>query len=71
MGESSCVTIRLIESTTAFWRVREFEMSRTTGALGRFSLICESPAAVRRLWVYPKDWHSLSDSDLLALFEVQ
>jgi hypothetical protein len=35
------------------------------------SLVCESRAAVRRVWAYPADWAALPNAALAALFDVQ
>jgi hypothetical protein len=64
------IAIRLIESNNTSWRVREFNTTRTYMTSASASLICESPLMVRRLWRFPENWHSLSDSELLALFDI-
>jgi hypothetical protein len=46
--------------------VRESDTHAVPGARAASCLIFDSPATVRRVWLYPRDWRAASDADLLA-----
>lgn len=52
------------------WHIHEADSTSTPGAVSSSSLICESPALVRRLWHFPGDWRALSDRAVLDLFGI-
>lgn len=49
--------------------VSEADARGVPGALNDCCLICETEAAIRRIWHYPADWHRLEDAKLMALFD--
>lgn len=46
------------------WTAREVDGQKVPGSVGARCLVLESPDAVRRLWVYPRNWRDL-DPELL------
>jgi hypothetical protein len=50
------------------WSVREVETPQAWAHAGR-CLIFSSPAVVRRVWSYPREWARLSSRELLDLVE--
>jgi len=64
------MTGRTIDAHGIAWSVRELDSSHTPGAPTSVSLICESPALVRRVWRFPGEWQRLSDAEVLALFGI-
>jgi hypothetical protein len=57
----------LLDARGVQWWVHE----RAATAVVARSLVCESRAAVRRVWAYPADWAALPNAALAALFDVQ
>jgi hypothetical protein len=49
------------------WEVVEVPSEDVPGAQGDTSLLFLSDEAVRRVWRYPSDWHSLSAKELESL----
>lgn len=49
------------------WEVLEVEGAEVPAARGERCLIFRSPAAVRRVWNYPKSWTAMSASELVNL----
>jgi hypothetical protein len=49
------------------WEVVEVDGSEVPAARGERCLIFRSPAAVRRVWNYPKTWTAMSASELVNL----
>ena len=49
--------------------VSECDARGVPGATGTNCLICETEAAIRRIWSYPADWHRLEDATVFALFD--
>ena len=49
------------------WRVTERDARDDPGALADCCLIFASDDAVRRVWVYPPRWRTMSDGELEAL----
>lgn len=49
------------------WEVIEVDGSQVPAARGERCLIFRSPAAVRRVWNYPKSWTAMSASELVNL----
>jgi hypothetical protein len=49
------------------WEVMEIDGAEVPAARGERCLIFRSPAAVRRVWNYPKSWTRMSASELLNL----
>jgi hypothetical protein len=56
----------LVDDEGRAWTVRERVDDLRTHP-GRRSLVFEAHHAIRRLWVYPSDWHELSDEELWLL----
>lgn len=46
------------------WTVREMDTENQPGARGDRCLICEDGSVVRRFWVYPDTWRSMSAVEL-------
>jgi hypothetical protein len=65
----SQTTNRLIQRGSVHWSLREVDARRVPGARAPKCLICESTDVIRRLWVYPDDWKSLTDDALWTLCE--
>lgn len=61
---------RTIKARATDWSIREFDSPRTPGAKAQVSLICESNSAVRRLWNFPANWRTMSELELLELFDL-
>lgn len=51
------------------WVVREAEGRGVPGAKGASSLIFDSREVIRRVWVFPRNWHQLNAHDLWVLSE--
>ena len=57
---------KLTDEQHRTWTVRERVDDFTTHP-GRRSLVFEADHAIRRLWLFPEDWHTLSDEELWGL----
>jgi hypothetical protein len=51
------------------WVVREAEADRVPGAQGATSLVFDSQQAIRRAWLFPRNWYQLDASALWAVSE--
>jgi hypothetical protein len=60
-------TPRLLTIDGDSWRVREVDASEQPGARGLRCLIFDSDGVMRRVWVFPGEWRTLSDPDLASL----
>ena len=49
------------------WEVEEINGAEVPAARGERCLIFRSPAAVRRVWNYPKTWTAMTASELVNL----
>jgi hypothetical protein len=49
------------------WHVTERDARRDPGAHGDRCLVFASDYAVRRVWIFPPTWRSMSDGELEAL----
>jgi len=49
--------------------IAEVDARHVPGARNDYCLIRSTDAAMRRIWIYPADWHRLDDAKLMALFE--
>lgn len=56
-----------VDSTGVEWEVEEVSGAEVPAARGERCLIFRSPAAVRRVWNYPKSWTVMSASELVNL----
>ncbi len=63
--------VRTLQQEEAQWRVYEVSTESVPGAVAARCLIFDSEATVRRCWVYPDDWYTLSDDALWALLVTQ
>ena len=56
-----------VDSTGVEWEVVEVDGTDVPAARGERCLIFRSPAAVRRVWNYPRTWTGMSASELVDL----
>ncbi len=56
-----------VDSNGVEWEVEEVNGTEVPAARGERCLIFRSPAAVRRVWNYPKTWTAMSASELVTL----
>jgi hypothetical protein len=61
--------ISFMDAGYVLWRVSERDARNDPGRRADYCLIFSSPDAVRRVWKYPSNWHSLSDAELERLCE--
>ncbi|NUO63118.1 MAG: hypothetical protein HOQ11_00840 [Gemmatimonadaceae bacterium] len=51
------------------WLIAEVDARAVPGARADRCLVCQSDQVVRRMWEYPPNWYSLSETALAALCE--
>ncbi len=56
-----------VDSSGVEWEVVEIEGSDVPAARGERCLIFQSPAAIRRVWDYPRSWTAMTASELIDL----
>lgn len=56
-----------VDANGVEWEVVEVNGAEVPAARGERCLIFRSPAAVRRVWNYPKSWTVMSASELVNL----
>ena len=56
-----------VDSSGVEWEVVEIDGTDVPAARGERCLIFRSPAAVRRVWNFPRTWTGMSASELLDL----
>ncbi len=56
-----------VDGTGVEWEVAEVSAADVPAARGERCLIFRSPAAVRRVWNYPRTWTAMSASELVRL----
>ena len=60
-------SIRFVDRHHVGWRVTERDARRDPGSRGDRCLVFECETAIRRVWVYPPAWRTLSAPELEAL----
>jgi len=56
-----------VDANGVEWEVTEVDGAEVPAARGERCLIFRSPAAVRRVWNYPKSWTVMTASELVNL----
>jgi hypothetical protein len=56
-----------VDANGVEWEVSEMSGDTVPAARGERCLIFRSPAAVRRVWDYPKSWTGMSAAELVDL----
>jgi hypothetical protein len=56
-----------VDGSGVEWEVEEVNGAEVPAARGERCLIFRSPAAVRRVWNYPKSWTAMSATELVSL----
>jgi len=64
---SRTIAVRASATALAEWVVREIDAGGVPAASAPRCLVFESESVVRRVWRYPADWESLSDTQLYDL----
>jgi hypothetical protein len=59
--------IEFVDAANVYWRVKERNSGADPGARGARCLVFSSEQAVRRVWVYPPEWRTLSNASLIEL----
>lgn len=59
--------LEFMDAANVCWLVRERACHGDPGARGAYCLIFSCETAVRRVWVYPRDWKSMNAASLAAL----
>ena len=60
---------RTFKRNDVTWVVREADAGHVPGAQGATSLVFDSQQAIRRAWIFPRNWHQLDASALWDLSE--
>lgn len=60
---------RTFKRNDVTWVVREADAGHVPGAQGATSLVFDSQQAIRRAWIFPRNWDQLDASELWALSE--
>lgn len=69
--EFGMVPMRIITHEGIQWSVDELDTSATPGSRGPRCLVFDGDSVVRRVWKYPTDWRTLSDTALGMLLDDQ
>lgn len=59
--------ITFLDPDQVHWRVAERDARHDAGAKADWCLVFSSIDSLRRVWIYPVDWRTLSSSGLTAL----
>jgi hypothetical protein len=59
--------ITFLDSYQVHWRVFERDARNDAGTKGEWCLIFSSVDTLRRVWIYPVDWRTLSSAALTML----
>lgn len=59
--------VDFVDRDFVHWRVTERDASADPGSHSRWCLIFTCPEAARRVWNYPPNWRTLTNTELVAL----